>query len=228
MTAMRLVASLLFALAALAALPVVAQDARLGEEKYMQFCNKCHGFPPDAAARRGAGDIQVIKDSRRFSGAKGILGPPFVYDSDFQDIAEWLRNPVNIPPPPPPPPPPAVVPAFDYTDLWWNPAEPGWGLNLIQHAGTNAMFGVLYTYDASRRPLWLVLPGGRWDGPLQYSGDLYRTRGPRFNQDSFDTSRVSAEKVGNFILEFAGANTGTFTYFVDGERVQKPIARQPF
>ena len=33
----------------------------------------------------------------------------------------------------------------DFTDLWWNPSESGWGLSLVQHP-TRAMFGVWYTY----------------------------------------------------------------------------------
>jgi len=40
------------------------------------------------------------------------------------------------------------VPAFDYTDLWWNAGESGWGLNLMQHA-SNVIFGVMYTYDTN-------------------------------------------------------------------------------
>jgi hypothetical protein len=42
-------------------------------------------------------------------------------------------------------------PAHDYSDLWWNAAEPGWGLNLIQHA-SNVVSACLYTYDDNGKP----------------------------------------------------------------------------
>ena len=223
------IAAILIGTAMLAALPAVAQDAAWGEDRYTRHCQNCHGLPPDAAALRGAGDYIVIKQSIANSPIKsGWLRPPLVWDEDLHDIAEWLRNPVHIEPPPPLLPPPPVVPAFNVTDLWWNAAEPGWGLNLIHHADTNGVFGVIYTYDTSRRPLWLVLPGGRWDTPRKYLGDLYRTRGPRVDQLPFDQTRVSVDKVGNFILEFTSADTGTLLYFMEGVRVEKAIARQPF
>jgi hypothetical protein len=39
-----------------------------------------------------------------------------------------------------------VVPAANYTDLWWNPSESGWGVSIVQHA-SNKMFAVWFTYD---------------------------------------------------------------------------------
>jgi hypothetical protein len=40
----------------------------------------------------------------------------------------------------------------NYTALWWNPAENGWGLN-ITHQG-NTLFGTLYTYGPDGTPTW--------------------------------------------------------------------------
>ena len=39
--------------------------------------------------------------------------------------------------------------AANYTALWWNPAESGWGVN-FNHQG-NILFGTLFTYDAAAR-----------------------------------------------------------------------------
>src|SRR6185295_19593915 len=53
------------------------------------------------------------------------------------------------------------TPFADFTDLWWNPNESGWGLNLIQHP-TNQIFGVWYTYDANGKRTWFFMSGGTW------------------------------------------------------------------
>jgi len=44
--------------------------------------------------------------------------------------------------------------AVDYTDLWWNANESGWGVALTQDVGM--IFAAWYTYDASGNPVWYV------------------------------------------------------------------------
>ena len=73
---------------------------------------------------------------------------------------------------------PANAP-HDYGDIWWNPAESGWGLTLNHH-GDN-LFGVWYTYDANEQPLWIVMPGGTFSGNT-FTGKLYTTTGSPFDQ----------------------------------------------
>lgn len=121
----------------------------------------------------------------------------------------------------------APVPAFDYTDLWWNAAESGWGLNLIQHP-SNAIFGVMYTYDGNGKPMWLVLPAGAWTSPTVYTGALYRVTGPPFTSPTFNPAAVNVRQVGSATLTFSGRDGGTFAFGVDGTQVTKPITRQPF
>ena len=226
MTSFRPFGLLLLALAILAGAPAHAQNAAHGEELYMSVCRGCHGFPPSGGPERAAGNFAVIQAAINSRvPAMAFLRGAYT-ESDLRDIAQWLLNPVISPPPPPPPPAP-VIPTFDLTDLWWNPQEPGWGLNLIQHSPSNNVFGVMYTYDTSRRPLWLVMAGGRWNTTLQFEGDLYRTSGPHYNQ-AFDQARVQAVKVGTMTIDLNGRDSGTVTYFVDGLRVAKPIQRQPF
>jgi hypothetical protein len=113
------------------------------------------------------------------------------------------------------------------TALFWNPAESGWGLNL-NHQG-NILFGSLFTYDASRTPLWLVMPNGAMqsDG-LTFTGDLYRTTGPAFNANPFSPSAVNVTKVGAMTVSFIDVNGGTLKYTVNGVEVTKAIQRQVF
>ena len=121
----------------------------------------------------------------------------------------------------------AAIPSHDYSDLWWNASEPGWGLNLIQHA-SHAVFGVMYTYDENRKPLWLVMPGGSWTTASSYSGNLYRVTGPAFSAATFNPASVYVRPVGTATLDFSGRDSGTFTFSVDGRQVAKQITRQPF
>jgi hypothetical protein len=72
----------------------------------------------------------------------------------------------------------AAAPTVDYTDLWWNPTESGWGLNLIQHP-SRAIFGVWYTYELDGTRTWFVMPGGSWTSADTFTGALYATNGPR-------------------------------------------------
>ena len=51
--------------------------------------------------------------------------------------------------------------AANYTDLWWNADESGWGVTLVHQ--NDKVFGVWYVYDASGKPLWIVMP---WFGIL--------------------------------------------------------------
>jgi hypothetical protein len=114
------------------------------------------------------------------------------------------------------------------TSLWWNASEPGWGLNL-NHQG-NKLFGTLFTYDASRAPLWLVMPAGalQSDG-LTFTGDLYRTTGPAFDANPFTPIGPSnLTKVGTMTVAFVDVNTGTLSYTVNNVQVGKGIQRQVF
>jgi cytochrome c553 len=71
----------------------------------------------------------------------------------------------------------------NYTDLWWVPAESGWGINVTHQDDT--LFATLFSYEAgtgtSNRGMWLVMSGGVRQADGSYSGDLFRTTGPGFN-----------------------------------------------
>src|SRR4051812_7271137 len=167
---MKLACVMVLFLAAWATAPAHAADIAHGGSLYHSFCSPCHGFPPVGGPETAANNPSKIQ------GAIGGNVPAMVFlrqvlsAADIGDIAAYLGS-LSEPPPPPPPPPatPTVSPAFDFSDLWWNPNESGWGLNLVQHA-TSKVFGVMYTYEAPNRPLWLVITEGTWVSSLQYSG----------------------------------------------------------
>jgi Subtilase family len=113
----------------------------------------------------------------------------------------------------------------DYTDIWWNAAESGWGLTLAQHGGN--IFGVLYTYDTNSQPLWVVMPGVGVQGLSRYAGTLYTTTGPAFSSAVFDPNQVRSTAVGNATLSMS-SDSGDFSYTINGATILKSIVRQPF
>jgi lysyl endopeptidase len=119
-----------------------------------------------------------------------------------------------------------IAPAFDYSDMWWNPDENGWGLNLIQHP-SHVIFGVWYTYESDGTPVWYFMPSGSWTSSNRFTGPLYVTSGPP-SPGAFDTSRVDTRQVGTGTLTFSGANNGTFSYSIDGVNGTKSITRLIF
>ena len=123
----------------------------------------------------------------------------------------------------------STCPPLPYmTSLWWNPDESGWGLNLNQQGST--MFGTLFTYDANRTPLWLVMPAGTLSADGQaFSGALYRTTGPAFNANPFTPiGAANITQVGTMTVFFSHANAGSLSYTVNGVSVQKSIQRQVY
>jgi hypothetical protein len=113
------------------------------------------------------------------------------------------------------------------TALWWNPAEPGWGINL-NHQG-NTLFGTLFTYDANRAPLWLVMSDGTMRPDGTFAGDLYQTKGPAFNANPFRPIGASdLTKVGTMSVAFQDPNSATLQYTVNGTQVSKGIQRQVY
>jgi monoamine oxidase len=114
--------------------------------------------------------------------------------------------------------------SVNYQDLWWNPNESGWGVN-VTHQG-NILFATLFIYDSSGRDMWLVMSGGNKQADGSFTGDLFRTAGPAFNVTPF--VGVTVAKVGVMTFRFASGNAGTLTYSVDGVTVTKAIQRQIF
>lgn len=119
-----------------------------------------------------------------------------------------------------------VRPAHDYSDLWWNPGESGWGISIRQKApaggAVDALFAVWYTYDpratdpaspagAGNVPLWVVMPGGDWTTPTTYAGRMYVVAGTPFQQP-WNPAAHAVQEVGTYRFQFTDAGHGVFTY----------------
>ncbi len=119
----------------------------------------------------------------------------------------------------------SVQPRHDYTDLWWNPAESGWGVALTQHE--DRAFATWFAYDGDGRPVWLSMSGGKWVSPTRLTGELIVTAGPD-STAAFDPARVSRTQVGAATFDFSSIDRGTLTWTVNGVSATRPIARQLF
>lgn len=121
--------------------------------------------------------------------------------------------------------PPAA--AGQYSDLWWNPQESGWGVNVVQQLET--AFVTLFVYAPDGSPTWYVAPDARIThygsaGPL-FTGTLYRTRGP-WHGGPFDPRQVQATAVGQLDLEVMGRDRMRVHYSAEGVTMVKEVARQ--
>lgn len=117
----------------------------------------------------------------------------------------------------------------DFTDIWWDSNESGWGLTLSQHG--NNVFGVWYTYDTSGQPLFLVMPGVTFTGSASFTGALYQTTGPYFGAP-YDASRVTVTQVGNASIDMqsitGGSRRAQFRPTVRGVSLVRNVTPQPF
>jgi len=119
----------------------------------------------------------------------------------------------------------AVTSGTDFTDLWWNPAESGWGLNVIHQNGV--IFATLYVYDGAGTPHYFSGSETRGTG-TSFTGPLFETRGTPFAVTPYNVGAHSATPVGSISLSFSTANSGTLTYNVGTVTVVKSITRFAF
>ena len=113
----------------------------------------------------------------------------------------------------------------NYTDLWWNPAEPGWGINVNHQADT--LFATWFTYDSDGSGMWLVMPDARGTAN-RMSGTIYRTTGTPFNLINGAPATTAVPPVGTGTIEFSDRDRGTFQYTLNGVTQSKTLQRQLF
>ena len=210
------VAIALAALALAGAASARAQSAARGEVLYQTYCMVCHGLPPVGGPERAANDPARIRAAAS-GGVPAMSIVNFLSGTQLADIAAWIAQILGVGGPPP----------ANYTALWWNPNESGWGINL-NHQG-DIIFGTLFTYDAGGSPLWLVMPAGALQSGSTYSGELYRTTGPAFDANPFTPIGAgNLTLVGTMTVAFSGDNAATLTYTFNGTPVAKSIQRQVY
>ena len=125
------------------------------------------------------------------------------------------------------------APIVNYTDLWWNPEESGWGLSVVQHS-SNAIFATWFSYDEDGTPGWYVVPEGTWSSLADsgryanhvFTGPLYRTSGP--TGGVVDPSRVTPTLVGAARLTFGDWGFLIARLTINGQTTERHLRRQSF
>jgi len=112
--------------------------------------------------------------------------------------------------------------AVDYTDLWWNANESGWGVNFIQ--ANDFIFSTSFVQGLTKEPTWFSGQmsrgaNGVWNGPL------FTTNGS-FYGGPWNPADVNTTQVGNITFTPSSAYAGVLTYNVGSTVVTKNIARQ--
>lgn len=121
----------------------------------------------------------------------------------------------------------------DPTGLWFDPAESGWGLSVVQRG--DSIFALLLVYDEQNRPTWYVAsnvtaegPAGVDPGATEYTGVLYRTSGPWYG-GAFDPLAVTSVPAGGLRMQYLPGTGGSeldITYSANGMSVTKALVAQ--
>lgn len=114
--------------------------------------------------------------------------------------------------------------AEDMTDLWYDPASSGWGVNMVQSSDTNITMA-WYTYGADRQPIW-ILGFLNKDASGAFVGDLYQgTSGTPFMQIDNKPATEGTKKVGTVALRLNEVNKATMEYTIGAVTQSKSMER---
>jgi hypothetical protein len=155
-----------------------------------------------------------------------VHASPTPQGAPAETLSFTVREPVEIAVFPPPP-----RPLTDYSGLWWNPLESGWGLSLHQSA-LHSLFGGWFVYGSNGEPEWYTLQGGQWIDSATWRGAIYRTTGPSFAGPDYDPRLVLVQAAGTATLDFGirdgEEGSARFTYTIGGATTTKVIERMRF
>jgi hypothetical protein len=122
--------------------------------------------------------------------------------------------------------------AYNASDIWWDPNESGWGLNVIHQGDT--LFATLFVYGSDGSPRWYSASSlvaattvSSHDRPLVFSGPLHESTGPALGT-AFDPARVTRRQVGTMTFQMFNALFARLTYSVDGVQVTRDLQRYTF
>lgn len=116
----------------------------------------------------------------------------------------------------------------DYTDIWWNASESGWGMQISQH--NNEIFAVWYTYDEQGNQLFIVLSGCNlqaFNGSV-CRGNLYRGTGSPYTLPTYNRALNTTVNIGEATLTFNNRDSATFAYRIGGTSITKQMTRFQF
>lgn len=119
--------------------------------------------------------------------------------------------------------------ATDYTGIWWNVSESGWGVEIVQQ--NSIMFVTLYVYDGGNQPTWYSASSvTKAAGSSSWTGSLYRTTGPAF-YSAWGSPPVGVVPAGTITFTPTDAHHASLQYTITtgaAVAVSKTIERYTF
>jgi hypothetical protein len=110
-----------------------------------------------------------------------------------------------------------------YFDLWYNPAESGWGVQVVQSG--SFQFVTFFIYGADGKPIWYTAQLTE-DTAGNFNGPLYATTGTYFALP-WNAAQLSVATAGTASFKPNGAYNATLSYaLTNGPTVTKAIQRQ--
>ena len=116
-----------------------------------------------------------------------------------------------------------IDPPLNRSNIYWNPEQPGWGLNL-QHQGS-LLYGTWYSYASDGQVMFLTIEASA-DIDGSFIGPVYRVRGIPLEQIDGAPAFTEVEAVGTALLQFDETGELTLEYSVDGISQNRRL--QPF
>ena len=98
--------------------------------------------------------------------------------------------------------------ALEYTDVYYNPVEPGWGVFLVQSDKTQ--FLAFFIYGTDNKPTWYTAQLTQ-DAAGDYNGQLYATTGTYFGLP-WNPAQLTIVSVGTVSFKPTDIYSATLTY----------------
>ena len=119
--------------------------------------------------------------------------------------------------------------ATNFSDIWWNPLESGWGINLFHQ--DNVIFATWFTYGATGRDNWFVVSRSERQADGSFTGAIQQiTTGTPFNliNGAAAFPAGGAPNVGTMTFRFTNGERGSMTYTIGSVTQTKMFERQVF
>jgi hypothetical protein len=102
--------------------------------------------------------------------------------------------------------------ANNYTDIWYEASQPGYGFNFVQ--SDQFIFATFFVYGPGGQPAWLVA-GLNWNGVGSYTGNLFTATGTYFGAP-WNPANYAPAQVGTATFTPSPSNNwqGTLNYIV--------------
>jgi carboxyl-terminal processing protease len=116
-----------------------------------------------------------------------------------------------------------LSPGASMSALWWDKAEPGWGVTLMQQ--TDIAFATIFSYDSNGEPTWHFASECLVSGE-SCTGLLYEISGGKPLTQSWDGSDLEFNEVGNIEFSFSDSDNGAIDFTLNAQTAEKTITRQ--